>query len=304
MVSRSDIAGKRVLVTGASGFTGRYVIDQLKAEGCEVVDLSQSSACTGLAVNLLDRDALREALQRLQPQRVVHLAAISFVAHGDAEEIYRVNVVGTRNLLEALADLPLPPVHVLLASSANVYGNVGGTLIETAPLSPQNDYAVSKMAMEAMASLWFDRLPITVVRPFNYTGVGQSERFLIPKIVSHFQRRAQVIELGNLDVSRDFYDVRQVARVYARLLALPATGQVYNVCSGVEWSLERVIDTLREISGHDIQVRVNPDFVRANEVKSLKGSNAKLVNQLGGMPDFDFSETLSWMYENGVQTGR
>lgn len=297
MVSRSDIAGKRVLVTGASGFTGRYVIECLSAEGCEVVTLA---AVDGSNVDLLDRIALRDTLQRLQPELVVHLAAISFVAHGDADEIYRVNIVGTRNLLEALADLPVAPAHVLLASSANVYGNVGGVLDEGAPLSPQNDYAVSKMAMEAMASLWKSRLPLTIVRPFNYTGVGQSERFLIPKIVSHFQRHAEVIELGNLDVSRDFYDVRHVAMIYARLLALPGNGEVYNVCSGVEWTLENVIDALRGISGHDIEVRVNPDFVRANEVKSLRGSNTKLDHALGSPPAFDFSSTLSWMYGSNL----
>lgn len=297
MASLSDLAGKRVLVTGASGFTGRYVVERLIAEGCTVLDLAPRSGGpdTG-AVNLLDRDALATAVRELQPERVIHLAAISFVAHGDADEIYRVNIVGTRNLLEALAALPVPPTHVLLVSSANVYGNVGGVLAEDAPLSPQNDYAVSKMAMEAMASLWQDRLPITVVRPFNYTGVGQSERFLIPKIVSHFQRRAAVIELGNIDVSRDFYDVRHVAELYARLLALPATGDVYNICSGVEWSLQEVIDALRTISGHDLQVQVNPAFVRDNEVKSLRGSNEKVLAVVNQMPSYDFASTLAWMY--------
>ncbi|MCF3459255.1 NAD-dependent epimerase/dehydratase family protein [Stenotrophomonas maltophilia] len=294
MVSPSDIAGKRVLITGASGFTGRYVSERLVSAGCEVVTLT--NAVAGGAVNLLDRTTLREAVQRARPDLVVHLAAISFVAHGDADEIYRVNVVGTRNLLEALAGLSAGPSHVLLVSSANVYGNVGGTLTETSPFSPQNDYAVSKMAMEAMAALWKGRLPLTIVRPFNYTGVGQSERFLIPKIVSHFQRRAPVIELGNIDVSRDFYDVRCVADLYAGLLARPAIGDIYNICSGTEWSLQQVINVLRDLSGHDIDVRVNPDFVRDNEVKSLRGSNEKLESVLGGVPAFEFSSTLGWMY--------
>lgn len=297
MVSPSEIPGKRVLITGASGFTGRYVIERLQADGYEVVTLGSHAGPSGTAsVDLLDRAALQVALEALQPAYVIHLAAISFVAHGDADEIYRVNIVGTRNLLEALAGLPTPPAHVLLASSANVYGNVGGVLGEDAPLSPQNDYAVSKMAMEAMASLWKDRLPITVVRPFNYTGVGQSERFLIPKIVGHFKRRAPVIELGNIDVSRDFYDVRWVAELYARLLATPGVGEVYNVCSGVEWSLQQVIDTLNALAGYTIEVRVNPAFVRGNEVKSLRGSNDKVLAKVGEMPAFDFASTLSWMY--------
>ena len=298
MVSRSDTAGKRVLITGASGFTGRYLAQQLTDAGFKILTLdSHASSGAVTSVNLLDRKSLREALQDLQPELVVHLAAISFVAHGDVDEIYRVNVVGTRNLLEALADLPEVPSHVLLASSANVYGNVGGVLAELSPLSPQNDYAVSKMAMEAMASLWKSRLPLTIVRPFNYTGVGQTERFLIPKIVSHFRNRASVIELGNIDVSRDFYDVRCVASIYAQLLSMPALGEVYNVCSGAEWSLQQVLDALRGMSGHDIQVRINPDFVRSNEVKSLRGSNRKLEAVLGGLPEFDFVSTLRWMYE-------
>jgi len=297
VVSPSEIAGKRVLVTGASGFTGRYVIERLQAAGCEVVTLAAGTGAAGnAAVDLLDRAGLGTAVQRLQPEYVIHLAAISFVAHGDADEIYRVNILGTRNLLEALAALPTRPAHVLLASSANVYGNVGGIIGEDAPLSPQNDYAVSKMAMEAMASLWKEQLPITVVRPFNYTGVGQSERFLIPKIVAHFKRRDAVIELGNIDVSRDFYDVRLVAELYARLLAAPAAGEVYNICSGVEWSLQQVIAKLADLSGHAIEVRVNPAFVRGNEVKSLRGANDKVLARVGGMPAFDFATTLSWMY--------
>lgn len=297
MASPSDLTGKRILVTGATGFTGRYVVARLRESGCDVHDLSGED---GSPANLLDRDVLRSRVAAAAPQLVVHLAAISFVAHGDAEEIYKVNIVGTRNLLEALADLPTSPTHVLLASSANVYGNEGGVLSETSPYCPQNDYAVSKMAMETMAALWKERLPLTVVRPFNYTGVGQSDRFLIPKIVSHFKRRAEVIELGNIDVSRDFYDVRQVADVYVRLLTTPAAGEVFNVCSGVELSLHQVIEMLRRLSGHDIQVRVNPDFVRANEVKSLRGSNDKLLARVGAMPAFDFTSTLAWMYESDL----
>lgn len=295
MASPSNLAGKRVLVTGALGFTGQHVIRVLTGAGCDVHDLGNGA--DGAPVNLLDRPTLQDAVSRIAPHYVVHLAAISFVAHGDAEEIYKVNIVGTRNLLEALAALPVPPENILLASSANVYGNVGGVLDETAPFAPQNDYAVSKMAMEAMAALWSERLPLTLVRPFNYTGVGQDEKFLIPKIVAHFRKGATVIELGNTDVSRDFYDVRCVADVYARLLAAPGTGQAYNVCSGVEHSLHEVVDMMRRIAGRDIEVRVNPAFVRANEIKSLRGDNARLRQRIGELPPFSLEATLRWMYE-------
>jgi nucleoside-diphosphate-sugar epimerase len=188
---------------------------------------------------------------------------------------------------------------VLLASSANIYGNsVEGILDESTPAAPANDYAVSKLAMEYAAALYANRLPLIIARPFNYTGVGQSESFLIPKITSHVRRKAPVIELGNLDVARDFSDVRNVVRVYHRLLQSPlAVSQAFNVCSGKAWSLNEVLTMVREISGHDFEVRVNPAFVRQNEVKTLLGNRTKLNEATGVMPEIELRETLRWMLE-------
>ncbi|MGH8126387.1 MAG: NAD-dependent epimerase/dehydratase family protein, partial [Rhodanobacteraceae bacterium] len=217
MASRSD--KPRALLTGCHGFTGRYVAAELEAAGYQVIGLAHDSdppAAGVLRANLLDRTAVRHAVAEARARIVVHLAAISFVAHGDADEIYRTNIVGTRNLLEALAAAEVEPRSVVLASSANIYGNAAADPItETTPPAPVNDYAVSKLAMEHMARQWMERLPITLVRPFNYTGVGQAEQFLIPKIVAHFRRGEKVIELGNTDVARDFSDVRDVAHAYA-----------------------------------------------------------------------------------------
>lgn len=194
----------KVLITGQNGFTGRYLHAELAAHGHDVV---------GLQSDLTDATGLAEEMQRVQPDWVAHLAGIAFVGHGEANDFYRVNLMGTRNLLAALAGCGRRPACVLLASSANVYGNsTAGVLREDAPPNPANDYAVSKLAMEHMARLWLDRLPIVIARPFNYTGVGQSESFLLPKIVAHFKRRAEMIELGNLDVWRDFSDVRAVVQ--------------------------------------------------------------------------------------------
>ena len=191
-------------------------------------------------------------------------------------------------------------VAVLLASSANIYGNAReGILDEAVPPAPANDYGVTKATSELVAALYGKRLPLIVTRPFNYTGRGQSDDFLIPKIVSHIRRRASEIELGNLDVSRDFSDVRGVVGAYLRLLEAPAAvGGTFNICSGHATSLGDVIELVQQISGHAIAVRVNPEFVRADEVKMLCGSPARVEQAIGPLAMPSFKETLRWMVED------
>ena len=289
----------RALITGIKGFTGQYVAAELAAAGWEVwgigthaVPADQHYRC----VDLTDEAALIAVIAEIQPEVVLHLAAIAFVGHGTAEAFYRVNVIGTRNLLSALAASQLPLKCVLLASSANVYGNsTEGVLSETTSFNPANDYAVSKLAMEYMARLWLDKLPIVITRPFNYTGVGQSEKFLLPKITTHFRRKASVIELGNLDVWRDFSDVRAVAYAYRRLLEIRPLGQTVNVCSGRSYSLREVLHLAEELSGHTLQVKVNPAFVRASEVRSLCGDASLLRRLIGDWETPTLRQTLAWM---------
>ncbi|KFC67833.1 GDP-D-mannose dehydratase [Massilia sp. LC238] len=292
--------GRRALITGLRGFTGYYMAQELTAAGYRVYGTVMPGEELGPdihAVDLCDREAVARMVDEVQPDVVAHLAGIAFVAHSDVELIYRVNVVGTRNLLEALAAGKHRPTSVLLASSANIYGNASVPVIdENVTPSPANDYAVSKLAMEYMARLWMDKLPITIARPFNYTGRGQTDNFLLPKIVSHFRRNEKRIELGNLAIARDFSDVRMVARAYRRLLAVAPAGEAFNVCSGSSHSLTNLIDMMSEIAGYHIDVHVNPAFVRANDVLTLSGSNSKLTAVIGQLDPTPLSETLRWMY--------
>ncbi|MGE1084334.1 GDP-mannose 4,6-dehydratase [Pseudomonas shirazensis] len=291
-------AGKRALITGVQGFTGRYMAAELRASGYEVIGTGSQAlhAPDYHQVDLTDANGLRVLLAELQPDVVVHLAAIAFVGHGAADAFYQVNLIGTRNLLEAIAACGKTPDCVLIASSANVYGNVSeGMLDEQTPPAPANDYAVSKLAMEYMARLWCDRLPIVITRPFNYTGVGQADNFLLPKIVSHFRRQAAKIELGNLDVWRDFSDVRAVVKAYRGLIEARPVGQTVNVSSGQTHSLREVIEKCSAITGQAIEVEVNPAFVRANEVKTLCGDNSKLRGLVSGWETPSLDSTLGWM---------
>ena len=151
--------------------------------------------------------------------------------------------------------------------------------------------------MEHMARTYRDRLPIVISRPFNYTGVGQSANFLIPKLVSHFATRATSIELGNLHVEREFNDVRMVCAVYLALLVKGEPNEVYNVCSGQPYTLQHVIGLLSAITGHHMGVQVNPAFVRANEVHRLCGSPEKLEACTGPLERYELDGTLQWMLD-------
>jgi nucleoside-diphosphate-sugar epimerase len=276
-----------ILLTGAAGFTGLFFKQQAQAAGHKVWPL---------AADLTDKAAVAAEVAQAQPTAVVHLAAISFVGHADEAAFYAVNVLGTMNLLAAVAALPVPPTKVLLASSANVYGNCAASPITEAQApAPVNHYATSKLAMEHMALTYADRLSLVITRPFNYTGPGQAPQFLIPKLVSHFVRRASRIELGNLHVEREFNDVRMVCEAYLRLLAHGEPGNIYNVCSGQPHTLQHVINTLERITGHTMAVDVNPAFVRANEVYRLCGSPAKFQAAVGPLGEWGLEDTLRWM---------
>ncbi|MDR1817972.1 MAG: GDP-mannose 4,6-dehydratase [Puniceicoccales bacterium] len=333
---------KKVLVTGCNGFTGRWLVPLLHERGFDVVGLERGSAAPLAAAapaapvtssageirrvlcDLNDAARLREVVAGIAPTHVLHLAAISFVGHAGEEDFYRVNLFGTQNLLDVLEALPVPPEKVILASTANIYGTPAdgrAVLDESAPPAPVNHYAISKLAMEFMARTRFARLPILITRPFNYTGPGQAEHFVIPKIVAHFRRRAPRIELGNINVSRDFSDVRDVARCYAALLETgDTTGdtvggdaaagggaaggaprpRIVNICSGTGTALRDIIARLEHLAGYRIEVAVNPRFVRANEIPSLVGSNAALRAATGGVvPQIPIGQTLADMLAQG-----
>lgn len=278
-----------ILLTGANGFTGRHFTDQAKAAGHTVIPLD---------ADLRDPAAISAAITAVEYDAVVHLAAISFVGHADNTAFYAVNVVGTTNLLQALVGKGCAPTCVLVASSANIYGNCDASPItETQPAAPVNHYAASKLAMEHMARTFADRLRIVITRPFNYTGPGQGANFVIPKLIDHFARRAPRVELGNLAVEREFNDVRFVADAYLGLLANGKPGEVYNICTGKPYTLQHVIDTLSGLTDHQLEVQVNPTFVRANEVHRLCGSPAKLHDTIALPRTPSLEDTLRWMLQ-------
>jgi len=278
----------KVLITGAEGFTGRHLLKELTKHGYE---------CIGLKSDLLDKDAILSEVVTVSPNYVIHLASISFTAEVDTNKIYNVNVVGSMNLLEAISKLKEPPENVILASTAAVYGVAGKAFqdeeMEPAPVS---HYACSKLCMEHLAKNYANFFPITIVRPFNYTGPGHGEKFLIPKIVKAYKTGQTQIELGNLDVFREFNDVRDVCTIYRIIMSSsPAFGAV-NICTGRSLSLLKIIEIMDVISGVKMVVKVNPLFVRDNEIKNLSGNPSKLHGVTGYKALYSIEDTLRWMY--------
>ena len=284
----------RLLVTGRTSFTARYLIEAARAHGWTALAVSPS-------FDLTDPASIESDLREARPDYIVHLAGISHVSHPDPTALYRVNTVGTTNLLDAIERTGLPVRKTVLASSANVYGNAAVEHIdEDVPPQPVNHYGCSKLAMEHLARARFARQPLLIARPFNYTGPGQSERFLIPKIVGHFIRREPEIVLGNTAVARDFSDVRMVAEAYCRLLEAPLCSATVNICSGVSRSLDWVLQTMHRLTGHSPSVRTDPALVRPDEVVNLAGDPGRLQAAVGRLPYADFSETLRWMMAPGA----
>jgi GDP-6-deoxy-D-talose 4-dehydrogenase len=279
----------KLLVTGLLGLTGHHLVPMATAAGWQVV---------GLDGDINDGQAMQDAIDSHAADALLHLAGVSFTAHPDSTEIYRVNTVGTTTLLQALVRTPKPPARVVLASSASIYGHSDTTPIaETQPPAPVSHYAASKLAMEHMARTYLDRLPVVIARPFNYTGPGQGTRFLVPKLVEHFSQKRPTIALGNLHIRREINDVRFVCEAYLRLIEAGEVGQAYNICTGASYCVQDLLHLLTQMTGHPIEVTIDPAFVRRDEPHELRGDPTRLQRVVGPLTDYSVQDTLQWMLD-------
>ncbi len=294
---------KKVLITGIDSFTGKHLSSYLEGFGYDVygTSLIKQEKKKKYTCNICTKNDVVHVLEAVKPDYLIHLAGISFVGHGDSEAFYKVNTMGTLNILDVLVQLNITLKKVILVSSATVYGNQGlEVLDESLCPKPANHYGASKFAMESLVNAYFDKLPIILTRPFNYTGIGQAENFLIPKIVKHFKEKKETMELGNIDVYREFNDVNFICEGYRRLLESDVKSEVVNICSNRGIKLLDVVKIMEKIAKHKIKIKINPAFVRKNEIKKLIGSSVKLNELVGTIIQKEFSQTLKEMYESKV----
>ena len=283
---------RKTLIFGIDSFTGKHLSSYLKKSGYEIYGTNREDC------DITQIESIKKVLKEIRPNYIIVLAGISFPAHGDNQDFYKINIIGAINILDALVELNLTPKKVILVSSATVYGNQGKEVLdESLCPSPANHYGASKYAMESMAKNYFSKLNIIIVRPFNYTGVGQASHFLIPKIVQHFKEGKKIIELGNLDVIREFNGIVYVCEVYSKLLKSDVSSEIVNLATNRGIRLLDVIEMMQEIAGYEIEIKVNPAFVRKDEIKKLTGSSEKLFELIGRVEQRDFKSTLKDMFE-------
>jgi GDP-4-dehydro-6-deoxy-D-mannose reductase len=308
----------RCLVTGITGFVGGHLTKLLLARGDEVIGTSNDIDPAGCRENLklfhvdiTDGAGIARLVQESQPDRVYHLAALSSPAEslGNERSVYDTNFFGTLNLLEAVRCCT-PQAHVLLVGSTQCYGNVSEAELpirEEQPFAPRNPYALSKAAGDLLGFQFFARYGSHIVRarPANHTGPGQSPAF----VCSDFARQAAAIELGlsapvlrvgNIGVSRDFCDVRDVVRAYAGLLENGHPGEAYNIGSGGAIALKEITGILTSFCSRPVQIAVESERARPDDAKSIYVSVAKIAAHTGWVAEYDLRTTLRDLFEYWV----
>jgi len=305
----------KALVTGANGFAGTHLVRLLLSEGWKILgitnDLRLNPHLSGTAdsftleeLDICDRQRLTALLESFKPERVFHLAAVTLkdLSRSAVEELYRVNVLGTQNLLFSLLEAKLEPAILITGSSASyaaMHSADAAPLTEESPLSPQTVYGASKLAQETLASSLGAGTGLGVVRTraFNHTGPGEGPRMACSSFAKQIAEceagRGDSIKVGNLESFRDYCDVRDVVRAYFLVATKSRAGDVFNVCSGKAVRMRRIVDILVSLSKTKIRVLEESSKFTASDVSYQRGDYSKIRATLGWEPEIPLEKSLS-----------
>jgi Nucleoside-diphosphate-sugar epimerases len=302
----------KALITGASGFVGKTMTKKLLSHGVEVLGISRSvSELNGEATEKYQCDVqqktkLKEILHFYRPDYIVHLAGPAFIPDSinKPETTYNVIFQGTLNLLESIRELELS-AKLLYISSADVYGaNSKSFLSEQDSIEPNNPYSSAKACAELACKQYFHSygMDIMIARPFNHTGPGQSSDFVCSnfalQIASMRNGTSCRLMTGNIDVERDFLDVRDVVEAYFELLKSGKSGEIYNICSNQAISIRSIIEMLFRVADiEDYTIEVNNDRVRKNEISLRVGDNSKIMNTTNWSPQYTMNQTVTDLFK-------
>ena len=295
------------LITGATGFAGGHLLDQLVARGERVHAWGHrtspdrtsqpADAVTWSAVDLLDRAAVREALERARPAAIYHLAGLADLqdAWRAPARALRVNVLGTHILFDAARELGLT-CPILVTGSAEIYRPSAAALVEDDPVGPGNPYGLSKLAQEMTAAA--SPVGAWLVRPFKHAGPRQSASYATSAFAQQIAEievgsREPVLRVGNLDAERDITDVRDTVRAYQALVAAGQPRRPYNVCSGKAYSMRTLLDILLSMARVRPRVEVDPARLRPSDNPLILGSHARLTAETGWTPVISIEQSLA-----------
>lgn len=301
---------KRALITGETGFAGRYLSDYLNSKGYEVWGLDVVSYPEQSEQNIVIRTAdisnneqIEAVLAECQPDVIYHLAAQSSVAVSwqNPQATMRINLEGTINLLETVRKLKLDS-SILLIGSGEEYGAIKPEdlpIDENQHPNPQNPYALSKL-YQTLLGLHYMRvynMKIYLARPFNHTGPGQNTGFVIPDFASQIAKveaglQDPVIWVGNLSAKRDFCDVRDVVRAYYSIMEKGQIGRIYNIASGQAVPIQSILDQLLSLSTVPIEVKIDQKKFRPADVPVIYSSISRIKAETGWEPQIKLYDTL------------
>ena len=300
---KGDDITVRALITGVNGFVGKYLVQELQEKGYSVSGIGMGQfnfpGVSYKNANIMDRMALGQAMEELNPDIVFHLAGLASVSHSwrDPKSSFEVNVIGTINLLESLKGREVQ--SIVYVGSSELYGpgrRLGEKFSELTPPNPQNPYATSKYAAERIALQLGQvyKLPVIITRPFNHIGVGQNEGFVVPDFARQIieaSKRDESIRVGRLDVYRDFTDVRDIVCAYRMLAEKGQAGETYNICSGVGRKISDILDLMRTEYGN-LDVELDESKMRPVENIYSVGNNDKIRAAIGWEPFYIIEDSL------------
>lgn len=307
----------KILITGAEGFVGYYLIKLLIEKGVSSTDIygihleNTGRAGKEFRINWIQCDITEieflNKLKKIEPARIYHLAGQSSVGYSFEfpENTVQNNINGTLNLFKWMRENTHMNSRALIVSSGDIYVDTGKQpRTENTKINPTSFYALSKICIDYFCELYFKifNLNIICVRPFNHTGPGQSTRFALPSFAEQISKikkgkKNSKIFTGNLNLSRDFTDVRDVVRAYYLLMEKGKRGEVYNICRGKSFNLEDLLKKMIEISGKTISISVDKKRLRKLDTEYIIGDFSKLHGLTGWKPEIDIKATLKDMLE-------
>ncbi len=300
----------RAFITGINGFVGKHLANFLLSKEFEVFGMDISDNFEGddkvkyYKADILDFDNLKQIINEIKPEIIFHLAGFSSIKKSfeQPELCKKINVQGTKNLLEAVINSKINP-KILIISSADVYGIPKSIPTpETAELNPISPYAESRKEQEELCKEYMEKLQIIISRSSPHIGPGQQPIFVasdFAKQIAEIEKNLKepIIKVGNLEVKRDFTDVRDMVKTYLLTIEKCKPGEIYNICSGKTYSIKEILDKLLSFTQVKITIKQDPNKIRKSDIPVLVGDNSKFVKATGWKPEIPIEKTLKDILE-------